>query len=317
MAPARASSTPSFSAPRLSSREASTAASRASPPGRAELDAMGALPRGAVGDGAMASTRRTGRPVRRRQGGAERGVARLEGGSRRARPTWGRTTRRPEEGRPSSQQRSAQGRRFRHAGRWRRARRNCGGGVRRAADSMRMTPMVDLREPLDALIRQPRTYTGHLTFPAPEKIFLYDDTLRDGEQMPGVAFSPAQKAEAGGAAGRDGHRRHGRRLPDLVGQRPPGPESTSSGRSRTGRCAPSLDVLAMCRAVPGDIDCVLECVAQAGARPADVSVLILSTLSDLHLKYKLGRALLQTGRPRRIGVAGHAARLSTATPTSA
>ena len=48
----------------------------------------------------------------------------------------------------------------------------------------------------------------------------------------------------------------------------------------------------MCRAVPGDIDAVLEVVAAAGRRPSDVSVLILSTASDLHLKYKLGRALL-------------------------
>ena len=53
--------------------------------------------------------------------------------------------------------------------------------------------MVELKESLDRLARMPKTYTGHLTFPAPEKIFLYDDTLRDGEQMPGVAFSPAQK----------------------------------------------------------------------------------------------------------------------------
>ena len=152
--------------------------------------------------------------------------------------------------------------------------------------------VVELKESLDSLARMPKTYTGHLTFPAPEKIFLYDDTLRDGEQMPGVAFSPAQKlklAELLAAMGID--------VMDVAF-----PISSDSDRQalsdilraqQDGKLPASLDVLAMCRAVPGDIDCVLECVAQAGGGPGDVSVLILSTLSDLHLKYKLGRALLR------------------------
>jgi isopropylmalate/homocitrate/citramalate synthase len=65
-----------------------------------------------------------------------------------------------------------------------------------------------------------------------------------------------------------------------------------------GRIPATVDILAMCRAVPADIDCVLDCVAKAGGKASDVSVLILSTMSDLHLKYKLGRALLKReGRP--------------------
>ncbi len=61
--------------------------------------------------------------------------------------------------------------------------------------------MPDLREPLDDLLRQPRRYTSHLQFPDPAGIYLYDDTLRDGEQMPGVAFSPEQKVELAGLLG--------------------------------------------------------------------------------------------------------------------
>ena len=152
--------------------------------------------------------------------------------------------------------------------------------------------MIDLREPLDALIRQPRTYTSHLRFPDPAAIVLYDDTLRDGEQMPGVAFSPEQKLELA------------MRLADIgIDVMDVAFPVTSAGdreafrlileAQRDGRLRADVDILAMCRAVPGDLDCVLDVVAQAGRQPSDVSVLILSTTSDLHLKYKLGRALLK------------------------
>jgi isopropylmalate/homocitrate/citramalate synthase len=151
--------------------------------------------------------------------------------------------------------------------------------------------MIDLREPLESLVRQPQTYTAHLRFPDPATIVLYDDTLRDGEQMPGVAFSPEQKLELAALLADIGID-----VMDVAF-----PISSDSDRvalqlileaQRAGRIRKSLDVLAMCRAVPGDIDAVLDVVRAAGARPSDVSVLILSTTSDLHLKYKLGRALL-------------------------
>jgi isopropylmalate/homocitrate/citramalate synthase len=152
--------------------------------------------------------------------------------------------------------------------------------------------MIELREPLDSLIQGPRTFTKGLAFPDPSKIFLYDDSLRDGEQMPGVAFSPAQKlalATLLAAMGID--------VMDVAF-----PISSESDREaltdilraqREGRIPATVDILAMCRAVPADIDCVMDCVAKAGCRPSDVSVLILSTMSDLHLKYKLGRTLLK------------------------
>ncbi len=152
--------------------------------------------------------------------------------------------------------------------------------------------MVDLREPLHQLIHQPQSLTAHLRFPDPADIILYDDTLRDGEQMPGVAFSPDQKVALAGLLGEVGI--------DVVDVAFP---IVSDGdrialqrileAQRGGTVRPDLDVLAMCRALPGDVDCVLGAVTAAGRQPSDVSVLILSTASDLHLKYKLGRALLK------------------------
>ncbi len=152
--------------------------------------------------------------------------------------------------------------------------------------------MVKLREPLDALIRQPRAFTSHLTFPDPATIGLYDDTLRDGEQMPGVAFSAAQKVELAALLGEIGI--------DIVDVAFPVVSASDREALRLileaqarGAIRRDLDVLAMCRAVPADVDCVLDVAAAAGRKPSDVSVLILSTASDLHLKYKLGRALLK------------------------
>src|SRR5262245_6473367 len=151
--------------------------------------------------------------------------------------------------------------------------------------------MIEPREPLDSLIRQPRTFTSHLAFPDPASIRLYDDTLRDGEQMPGVAFSPQQKVALATLLGDIGI--------DVIDVAFP---IVSAGdrlalqlileAQQNGAIRRDLDVLAMCRAVPGEVDAVFDVLAAAGRCPRDVSVLILSTASDLHLKYKLGRALL-------------------------
>ena len=152
--------------------------------------------------------------------------------------------------------------------------------------------MVDLREPMKELIQDPQTYTRDLEFPDPDKIFLYDDTLRDGEQMPGVAFSPQQKVELAELLSEIG-------VDVMDVAFPVSSESDRQALSlilqarRSGQIVNTVEVLAMCRSVQGDIDAVLQVVDASGVRPNDVSLLILSTLSDLHLKYKLGRMLLK------------------------
>ncbi len=52
---------------------------------------------------------------------------------------------------------------------------------------------VELQEPLEELARDPTRFTHDLMFPAADRIRVYDDTLRDGEQMPGVAITPENK----------------------------------------------------------------------------------------------------------------------------
>lgn len=152
--------------------------------------------------------------------------------------------------------------------------------------------MVELREPLEKLAIPPTHFTRHLSFPDPAKIRIYDDTLRDGEQMPGVAFSPEQKLELAKFLSDMGVH-----VMDVAF-----PISSESDRKalqlivlaqQRKEIRPDVEILAMCRAVKEDIDCVIDTVTAVGANPDDVSVLVLSTYSDLHIKYKLGRTLLK------------------------
>src|SRR3989441_1221251 len=151
---------------------------------------------------------------------------------------------------------------------------------------------MDLKEPLNQLAIPPTHFTKHLKFPDPAKIRIYDDTLRDGEQMPGVAFSPEQKLELA-------------KLLSEIGVHVIDPAFPAVSESdckalqlivqaqRRGEIRRDIEVLAMCRSLTEDIDAVVDTVTAVGAKPDDVSVLVLSTLSDLHLKYKLGKTLLR------------------------
>lgn len=156
--------------------------------------------------------------------------------------------------------------------------------------------MIDLRESLEDLAKSPASFTGGKNFRAPADIRIYDDTLRDGEQMPGVAFSPEQKLELAVLLSEAGVHVMDVTFP-VVSESDRRALQLCVGAQRDGRIRPDVEILAMCRSNRGDIDAVADTVRACGAEPDAVSVLVLSTLSDLHMKYKIGQFLLkQEGR---------------------
>ncbi|MBI4232634.1 hypothetical protein HY605_05355 [Candidatus Peregrinibacteria bacterium] len=149
---------------------------------------------------------------------------------------------------------------------------------------------IQLKESLDDLIKSPCEFTGDMNFAS--KIHIYDETIRDGEQMPGVAFSPEQKLEIAeflSDLGVDVI------LPAFI-------VSSESDREayrkilksrEQGRIRREVEVLTIARANTADIDLAAKVTKELGVDLDRVGILILSTASDLHLKYKLGQVLLK------------------------
>ncbi|MCK4266608.1 MAG: homoaconitate hydratase, partial [Thermoplasmata archaeon] len=109
----------------------------------------------------------------------------------------------------------------------------------------------------------------------PGRVMIYDSTLRDGEQMPGVAFSLDEKVEIAEMLSTIG-----------VRQIEAGFPAVSEGERKAVRKIASLDtgseILALARTCRKDIDAALDC---------DVDMLMLFTASsDLHLEHKLRRS---------------------------
>lgn len=151
---------------------------------------------------------------------------------------------------------------------------------------------MEFREPLDELIHQPTEFTKGKNFPEAEKIKIYDSTLRDGEQMPGVAFSPGQKfaiAKAMSDMGVD--------IMDLGF-----PMAALSDRhalqlivqgKRDGKIREDVELLVMCRSNPKDIDVTIDTLEEINVDINDITFFIFTSGSDLHLKYKIGPTLLK------------------------
>ena len=155
-----------------------------------------------------------------------------------------------------------------------------------------MNPMIELREPLEKLAIPPSSFIGKTNFRAPKDIKVYDDTLRDGEQMPGVAFSPEQKLELAIMLSDMGVHVMDVAFPVVSESDRKGLQLIAKAQM-DGRIRPDVEILAMCRSNHGDIDAVVDTMKEVGANPDQVSVLVLSTISDLHMKYKNGQFLLK------------------------
>src|SRR3989454_4801908 len=137
---------------------------------------------------------------------------------------------------------------------------------------------MDLKEPLNQLAIPPTHFTRHLKFPDPAKIRIYDDTLRDGEQMPGVAFSPEQKLEL-------------TELLSTIGVHvidPAFPAVSESDRKalqlivqaqRRGQIPQDIGGLALCPGLQGGIDAGVGTRTAGGGQPGDRRGVVLSPLS--------------------------------------
>ncbi|MDP9110737.1 MAG: hypothetical protein M3M96_03780 [Candidatus Eremiobacteraeota bacterium] len=150
---------------------------------------------------------------------------------------------------------------------------------------------MELREPIERLIRDPREFTRTVPFPDPEEIRLYDETLRDGEQMPGVCYTPEQKLEIATV------------LADVgVHIMSVGFPAASAGDRRTLQLVMEakrrgelrdVEIVVMCRSNRKDIDVTIATLREIDVAPSQVTFFIFTSGSDLHLKYKVGKTLLR------------------------
>lgn len=151
---------------------------------------------------------------------------------------------------------------------------------------------MEFREPLDELIHSPLEFTKGRNFPPADKIRIYDSTLRDGEQMPGVAFSPGQKFAIAKAMSEIGVDIMDLGFPRAALSDRHALQLIAQGK-RNGEIRPDVELLVMCRSNPKDIDITIDTLEEINIDKNDITFFIFTSGSDLHLKYKIGPTLLK------------------------
>src|ERR1700680_1925725 len=142
---------------------------------------------------------------------------------------------------------------------------------------------VELQEPLAELARDPTRFAHDLEFPPPEKIRVYDDTLRDGEQMPGGAISPTAKYELARMLSDIGVHIMDVGFPYVSESERETLKLVLEGRKR-GEVRPDLEIVFMMRSTKGDIDATMRVIDSLGHRREEVTYFIFTSASDLHVK---------------------------------
>src|SRR5262245_42527109 len=151
--------------------------------------------------------------------------------------------------------------------------------------------MVELKEPIESLIAPPASFNRGTGFPRANEIRLYDTTLRDGEQTPGVAFTPEQKFELACMLSDAGMHIIDMGFPSAAPSERRALELILEGQKK-GRLRGDLEIIVMHRSNARDPDVTLDTLAKMGAEPHDCTFFIFTSGSDLHLKYKIGKTLL-------------------------
>jgi isopropylmalate/homocitrate/citramalate synthase len=148
---------------------------------------------------------------------------------------------------------------------------------------------------LAQLTVSPIEHIRHLKFPAAKTLRIYDSTLRDGEQMPGIAFSPHQKLIIARELSELGCHILDVGFPAVSAGERKALELILLAR-RQGTIRPDLEILVMCRTLTEEIDRTIDCIREMGFGPNDVTFLLFTSASGLHCKYKLGPLLLRIER---------------------
>lgn len=149
-----------------------------------------------------------------------------------------------------------------------------------------------LKESIGELLVDPKVYTSRLPLPDARLLRVYDTTLRDGEQTPGVALGPEQKYRIARELSAIGCHVLDLCFPTIADEEAELLRLTCQGKRR-GEIRPELEISLMCRASKKDIDATIDTVRRAGFDLSEVYFLIFTSSSALHVKYKLGRTLLK------------------------